>query len=215
MSTLVACPSCTVELEVPPEMSASIVNCPSCTVEFEIEVENPYQRPKSEIRRTPSSAGAPKFPTICKVMAIIIICLELLRLVIGALMCLALSSLEGHIILEEPGVKSVAYVAIAIMFSLAVLGMISSSLTLAKKSAGVLLSKIYVFFTLVGICFSFINFNIVSIIINGVIAVLLVISIINFSSWLRQTKEIEKLERKRSRGQQRRRPAGKLKRRSS
>jgi len=194
-------------------MSASVVNCPSCGVEFELDVENPYESPKSDVRRRTAEAEAPKFPTICMVMSIVIICIEVLRLIFAGLAFIGLKVLEEEALIFDPAVKTAVYVFMAIMITLAFFGIICSSLTIAKKKVAIILNKIYIFLALVGICFSFVSFNLQSIIINGVITVFLIISVINYSSWWRQCDQLKKLARKRSRGQQTRRPAGRLKRR--
>ena len=217
MSTLVACPSCAVELEVPPEMNASVVNCPSCGVEFELELEEPQapvrKRVQREVEEEPEAIPEiPSFPGICIAMSVLIICFEILRLGVGFLLYKSLDHIHLEMLID-PSIKTKIVTAMVIMGFLAVTGLTSSIMVLNRSKAGLLVSKIYIGLVVAGICYSFINFNLKAIIVNSVIAVFLVISVIYYSSWWRQCDNLKKLSRKRSRGQQRRRPAGKLKRR--
>lgn len=213
MSALVSCPACDVELEVPPNFSESVVDCPSCSNEFELEVEaNPYEAPKSRVGRRGDSVKAPKFPGVCTAMSIIIIILEVFRMGLFALLVVGMNQLKREGLMDGT-VQSAIYLAMAIMGVLIVLGLSSSIMMLSKKPSAGIVAKIYAGFILAGLAFSFISFNLGSIIVNGLIALFLIISIINYNSWLRQNRELEKLDRRRSRGQQRKRPSGRLKKR--
>ena len=192
------------------------MNCPSCTAEFELELEKPELSHRKRSRRASEDellSEIPAFPGICVAMSALIICFELLRIGFCFLLYKSLDELTLEILIE-PRIKTVIMTLMWIMGVLAVAGLISSILVLSKSRAGLMASKIYIVMVLAGICYSFVNFNVKAITVNGVIALFLVISVIYYSSWWRQCDQLKRLARRRSRGEQSRRPAGRLKKRS-
>ena len=156
----------------------------------------------------------PGFPGICGAMAGIILLLEGYRIYLMVILIQDYNKIES--LLQEvldPRLKSKIFFAMIIMGVLIVTGIIFGSLTFAKKKGGTMAGKIYIFFLLIGISYSFVLLSIPSVIINSFIAVMTVISIIHYSSWFRSVEQTKRIAKKRAKGEpSRRRPKARLKR---